>query len=255
MDDDPKLDAALYKIAEDHAEVPDACAWPPFLSKEGVPTNRTKRDSFRVLMRSELAEARNLHLSAPQIISAFPTLPAVDGHLKEIDLAADNLTNRLLKPADEAHTHALEQLPLLLASERDDNSLGPIAQIQRDLSELHPDNPVVAITKILGELAKVISITHHSLQKTKDDPAISVGYQTTNIKKHLGARHVIRSLIIVSDKMGKRLTFSRGPDDVEGPLIEAINMLKEADEFFSHGFFPEKLRKICEDVRRELNCN
>ena len=191
MDDDPKLDAALYKIAEDHVEIPDACAWPPFLSKEGVPTNRTKRDSFRVLMRSELAEARNLHLSEPQIISAFPTLPAVDGYLEGIALDATHLTNRLLQPADEAHSHALEQLrlhfmahrsyaleqlPLLLASERDDKLLGPIAQIQRDLSELHHDDPVVAITKILGELAKVISMTRHSLQKTKDDPATDVGY-------------------------------------------------------------------------------
>ncbi len=149
-------------------------------------------------------------------------------------------------------SYALEQLPLLLASERDDNSLGPIAQIQRDLSELHPDNPVVAITKILGELAKVISITHHSLQKTKDDPATPAGYKTTKTTKHLGARHVIRSLIIASE-MGKRLTFSRGPDDVKGPLIDAINMIKEADNLFLLGFFPETLRNICEDVRIELN--
>ncbi len=91
MDDDPKLDAALDKIAI-LAEVPDACAWPPFLSKEGVPTNRTKRDSFRVLMRSELAEARNLHQSEPHIIAAFPTLPAVDGYLKGIALDATYLT-------------------------------------------------------------------------------------------------------------------------------------------------------------------
>jgi hypothetical protein len=91
----------------------------------------------------------------------------------------------LEQPADEARSHALEQLHLhLLASERDGNSLGPIAQF---LSELHHDKPLVAIAEILGELAKASSITRCSLQKTFDDPATSVGYQSTNIKKHLGA--------------------------------------------------------------------
>jgi hypothetical protein len=54
--------------------------------------------------------------------------------------------------------------------------------------------------------------------------------------------------------MGKKLTFSRFPsEDVDGTLIKAISILKEAYKFFSLGFFPEKLRVICEDVRSELN--
>ena len=262
MDDDhQRLDAALYKIAEDLVEIPDACAWPPFLSKEGVPSNRTKRDSFRISMRSELEVARSYHQSESKFISAFPTLPAVDGYLEDIALDAENLAKKLgpadwaplaarnlddplLGPADWARSHAREQLrSRLLASE-------PIAQF---LSELHRDKPLVAIVEILGELAKEISITRRFLLRTKDDPATSAGYQITNIIKHLGARHVIRSLIIESDEMGNRLTFSRGTYDVKGPLIKAINILKEADNFFSHGFFPVKLRKICEDVRIELN--
>jgi hypothetical protein len=263
MDDDPpKLDAALDKIAI-LAGVPDQIPDPPFISANGIRSNRTKRDSFRIFMRCSLAEARSLHLREPAIISAFPTLSAVDGYLEDIALAAGNLADLLgpadwtplaarnlddpLEPADWARSHARDQLQRQLIASRN----------LEILSELAGQNPLGTIAEILGELAKAISMTRRSLQKTHDDPATSVGYQTTNSKKHLGAKWVIRSLIIASkmsnDKMDATLTFSRGPYDVEGPLIKAINILKEADNFFSLGFFPEKLRKICEDVRSELN--